>query len=78
VARGKMIHIVPLNDEKPHDEDGTQCPCEPHVFFNDPETGETLAEPIILHKAWDGRELLEEAECIMRGEKWKGIGRWKK
>jgi len=73
-----MIHIVPLNDEKPHDEDGTQCPCEPHVFFNDPETGEVLPEPFVLHKAWDGRELVEEAEALMKGETWKGVGRWKK
>jgi len=70
-----MIHIVPLNDSKPHNEDGTQCHCEPHVFFNDPETGKTLAEPIVLHVAWDGREVMEEAEAFLRGEKWKGIGR---
>ena len=73
-----MLHIIPLNDEKPHDEDGTQCPCEPHVFFNDTETGKALAEPIVLHRAWDGRELMEEAEALMRGETWKGIGRWQK
>jgi hypothetical protein len=70
-----MIHIVPLNDLKPHTEEGTQCPCEPHVFFNDPATGEALVEPIVLHKAWDNREVVEEAEALLKGETWKGIGR---
>jgi len=73
-----MIHIVPLNDEKPHDEDGTQCHCNPHMLFNDPYTGKALAEAIVLHKAFDGRELVEEAEAMMNGKKWKGIGRWQK
>ncbi len=73
-----MIHIVPFNDLKSHVEEGTLCPCEPHVFFNDPETGEAFAEAIVLHKAWDGRELVEDAEALMRGETWKGIGRWKR
>jgi len=71
-----MIHIVPLNDLKPHDENGTQCPCEPHVFFKDPETGEDYAEAIVLHKAYDGREMIEEAGCLLNNVKFKGIGRW--
>lgn len=70
-----MIHIVPLNDLKPHVEEGTHCPCEPHVFWNDPKTGETLGEAVVLHKAWDNREVVEEAEALLRGEKWKGVGR---
>ena len=67
-----MIHIVPMNDEKPHDEEGTQCLCEPHVFFNDHETGEAFADPIVLHRAWDGRELVEEAEALMGAKHGKG------
>ena len=71
-----MTHIVPLNDLKPHDETGTHCHCEPNVFWNDPKTGETFVEPIVLHRAFDGRELVEEADCLARGKTWKGIGRW--
>jgi len=70
-----MIHIVPFNDLKQHDETGTQCPCDPHVFWKDPKTGAEFNEAIVLHKAWDGRELMEEAQALMNGEEWKGIGR---
>jgi len=61
-----MFHILPIDDLKPHEEEGTQCPCSPRVFFNDPDTGEAFAEAIVVHRSFDGRELVEEAEAIIK------------
>jgi hypothetical protein len=60
-----VIHIVPLDDLKPHEEEGTQCHCSPRVFFSDPDTGEAFAEAIVVHRSFDGREGVEEAEAIL-------------
>jgi hypothetical protein len=46
-----MLNIIPLNDLEIHEELST-CKCEPSVIF---ENGEM----IIIHKSFDGRELLE-------------------
>ena len=53
-----MYHILPVNDIKPHEEEGTQCPCKPALQF---ENGEM----IVIHNAWDCREAVEEAERIL-------------
>lgn len=44
-----MIHVYPTNDEKPHDLEGTMCPCGPRVEWNDPETGEAYPEGLVIH-----------------------------
>jgi hypothetical protein len=51
-----MIHIIPINDEREHDE-LTSCWCEPKLITDEPEM-------IVVHRAADGRELVEEAEAI--------------
>lgn len=47
-----MIHIIPLNDLKPHTED-SMCTCGPSVIT---ENGEMICT----HNAYDGREYKEE------------------
>lgn len=60
-----MYHIYQTNDEKPHALEGTMCPCEPRVEWNDPGTGEAYAEALVIHNAFDCREIIEEAERIL-------------
>ena len=62
-----MIHVYPLNDQGEHEISGTMCPCNPRVLWNDPETGEAFAQGIVVHNAFDRREVVEEAERILRG-----------
>ena len=45
------IHILPVNDLKPHTEDST-CECKPRVEI-------VSGEMIIIHNAFDKREFLE-------------------
>lgn len=33
-----MIHVYPLNDEQPHELEGTTCHCGPRVEWTNPET----------------------------------------
>jgi hypothetical protein len=54
------VHVYPLNDHWEHILDGTECPCEPRVETE----GSTL---IIVHNAWDHREIVEQAIDIMNG-----------
>lgn len=46
------LHILPINDLKPH-EKSTTCECEPKVIYED-------GEMIVIHNSYDGRELFEE------------------
>ena len=62
-----MIHIIPLNDLREHEEEGTMCPCGPTVEWSDPVTGKPYAEAVVIHNAWDNRELVEQAEAIIAG-----------
>ena len=51
------LHVVPNGDIYPHDtESGGQCDCNPTVEF---ENGDAL----IIHNAWDGREIFEEMDA---------------
>lgn len=54
-----MIHIYPLNDDKEHNLTGTQCHCESRVEFTDPFNGESYAEGLVIHNAFDFREVKE-------------------
>lgn len=49
-------HIVPTKDLIAHKDDGSPCDCCPMVEFL--ENGDTL----VIHNAWDGREILEELD----------------
>jgi hypothetical protein len=53
-----MFIIIPINDIKEHDEESTICECNPEVIF---ENGEM----IIIHNAFDGRELEEQINKIL-------------
>ena len=48
------IHVLPLNDTKPHIE-SEDCPCMPEII------DEYGSDKIIVHNAWDNREILEQA-----------------
>jgi hypothetical protein len=52
-----VSHVYPLNDEKPHELQGTTCPCGPRVEWDHPEA-------LVIHNAFDCREIVEEAERI--------------
>jgi hypothetical protein len=47
------IHVYPVNDKYEHVLLGADCPCQPEVKL----VGATL---IIVHNAWDFREIAEE------------------
>lgn len=55
------INIYPLNDEQEHVLEGTSCPCCPEYK---PADGGDL----IVHSAFDGRDLVEQAEEILNLE----------
>jgi hypothetical protein len=59
-----VIHVIPLNDLCEHAEH-EGCACGLEVFWRD-EDGRVLGEPVCVHSSWDGRELIERAEEIIR------------
>ena len=48
-----MIHILPINDLKKHEE-STTCECNPKIEIL--EDGEIM----VIHNSYDGREFIEE------------------
>ena len=60
-----MYHVYPVNDEREHELEGTMCPCGPRVEWSDPKTGAAYAEALVIHNAFDCREIVEEAERIL-------------
>lgn len=75
-----MLHVVPLNDEQPHEE-STACPCSPRVEWVDPKTGDAWpnAAALVVHNAFDCREVVEQAEMLAGssakepGKQWRSI-----
>ena len=61
-----MMHVYPLNDEQEHELEGTMCPCRPKVEFADHATGEPYSEALVIHNAFDCRDVIEEAEEILK------------
>jgi hypothetical protein len=65
---GSVTHVVPNNDLKPHVEDfqerglpACRCSCKPEIkFFENPRYW------IVIHNSWDGREVVEWAEDILK------------
>jgi hypothetical protein len=52
-----VIHVLPINDVKPHVEAGFYCHCKPRI------DGE-----LVIHNSYDGREFYEEDElCESNG-----------
>ena len=49
-------HIIPRNDINPHIE--TECPCKPTIKV-------VGADLLIIHNAWDNREVFEQAIVSM-------------
>jgi len=54
-------HIYPENDSYPHQLDGYQCSCDPRLEYD--ENTETV---LVIHNSFDGRELVEEANRILK------------
>lgn len=57
-----MVHIIPLDDEQPHNTETTTCRCNPRIEWAHPVTGEPYAEALVIHNAFDCREVVEWAE----------------
>lgn len=56
-----MIHLIPINDERPHIED-TYCWCDPTIIYGDDNIDfNDTKGPIVRHNAADCREIVEEA-----------------
>ena len=53
-----MYTIVPLNDIEEHEDYETTCKCDPKVEFVD-------GEMLIIHNAFDNREILEQVNEIL-------------
>lgn len=53
-----MIHVLPVNDEREHQE-LTTCHCNPRVI-------EENGELIVIHNSFDGREAVEWANEILK------------
>lgn len=49
-----LIHILPINDLKPHKETGVDCWCRPIIDDN-----------IVIHNSMDRRELYERGELLV-------------
>jgi hypothetical protein len=53
-----MYHVYPINDEQEHILWGASCPCKPSITWVDGVTA------VIVHNAFDCREVVEEAERL--------------
>ncbi len=55
------IHVYPVNDEKEHDVEDSEglgcCSCNPVIDWSGPRV-------LVIHNAFDMRELIEQAEEI--------------
>jgi len=57
-----VIHVYPVDEQDRHDltEYGAACLCRPDVDWSE-------AEAVVVHRSWNGRELIEQAEEIING-----------
>lgn len=62
----ETIHVFPNGDSRPHYLEGGDCACKPRVETSDPKTGKPYPDggKLVIHRAFDGREIIEEAEAI--------------
>jgi hypothetical protein len=56
-AVSREVHVVPINDARPHI-DSVACPCKP---MRDKE-----CPFVVVHNAWDRREIVERIEWESR------------
>ena len=56
-----IIHVLPVNDLEPHDEEGTTCKCEPRVEFVE-------GGMLVVHNSFDNREMIEQVNEILEKE----------
>lgn len=52
------VHVFPVNDLWEHETEG-ECWCDTDTWWVDPETGQAYPEPLVIHNAADGRELMK-------------------
>ena len=58
----EAVHVIPLNDLHPHDED-QRCRCQPKLE-TERDDDFTVLVYIWVHNAWDGRENYEDIEEV--------------
>lgn len=56
-----VIHVLPVDDLEPHDEEGTTCKCEPRVEFVE-------GGILVVHNSFDNREIIEQVNEILEKE----------
>lgn len=49
-----ILHVSPVGDTYQHETDGAPCDCNPRL--EQQESGDI----IMIHNAWDGREIFEQ------------------
>lgn len=52
------LHVTPEGDAITHELDD-DCVCGPRVEWQDPDTGESYDEKLVVHHSLDGREATE-------------------
>lgn len=57
-ADPEIVHVLPIDDLRPHQEIGTDCWCEPELK----EDGR-----LVVHNSADGREFKERGEDFITG-----------
>lgn len=62
-----MVHVYPVDDLYQHYLDGGDCPCDPVIEWKDVVSGAIYDEPLCIHRSWDGREIIEQAQKIIEG-----------
>lgn len=57
-------HLIPINDIRAHTEE-TTCECEPSIKLVD-------GDILVIHNAYDNREIIEQVEKILNKEDYNG------
>jgi hypothetical protein len=57
----ETIHVYPINDIEPHELEGYRCKCDPKVEYQ--HESESI---MVIHNSFDGRELVEAANKILK------------
>jgi hypothetical protein len=58
-----MVNVIPLEDEHPHVM-GEGCECCPWISWEERADG-VLEKPVLVHNAYDCREVAERAEVTV-------------
>ena len=54
------LHVLPVNDIRLHSESGEICHCNPRIDRSNDEV-------LVIHNAFDGREMFEEGSDLRDG-----------